>query len=907
MAKKKLQKLLAVLLAGSMTMGIASTAALAVDYDLSTGSVHVEDNKSWQDGEGATYTADNKYDHTEDKEIKISQSNSEEATSNTVQVGENVSDVTITLKDVNIEAKQDSAVSIGEGSSVTIELDGKNILKGDDGRAGLEVKGDSDAGDGKDTNATVIIQDGNNDGGSLDAVGGINSKLQAGGAGIGGSTLVGGDYADGNSGNITIDSGKITATGGSYAAGIGGGGTARDLVNTGAGNITINGGTVNATGGNVADITLPNGIVISGSSTVAGGAGIGGGNNGDASNITIAGGNVTAVGSIGGAGIGSGSHEAGSNSNEGKITISGGTVKAEGNGGAAGIGGGYMTNTGTVVIEGDADVNAHANRLFGTCGAGVGSGNKGYDVDGTNAKNDITIQGNANVNASSEYASAGIGGGQSQSAGNITINTTGKVTATGSSSGSINGGAGIGGGAGGYSGTIHIQNGDVTATGGSGAAAIGSGGNYRTVKNETEYERSSVTISGGKVQATATGKYGSGIGSGISGDVKSIEISGNADVTATGSAYAPGIGAGYLGTFGDIIIDGSTVYAKSGLYASAIGNGYKGDGGTIRIDNSDLEAYGDLYFAIDTRSTLSSEDNQFINGRFLEELGKLDSNGLNKKESVEFVVVDKDGKEVNRFTLPLDGDNLYNSFAVNVPKDGTYFIFNADGVYGNKGAGYVVPNKSETEGGKQVAYVVNVDAILSADKIQFPKYDVNYGFESGTDGKELPQEVLDKLPGGSMGNDVTSIDPTITPDALEPVKVPGGTWTFSGWQPSGPVVDENGVVGDVTLVGTWVFTPDDVPGGSDPEGPGGDKPGDKPGEDIGDPDVPKTDIPGTEVLGEELTDPDVPMEDLPDEDIPQSDVPKTGDMASLWLALTALSGTGLAGVSLLGRKKRDEE
>ena len=38
-----------------------------------------------------------------------------------------------------------------------------------------------------------------------------------------------------------------------------------------------------------------------------------------------------------------------------------------------------------------------------------------------------------------------------------------------------------------------------------------------------------------------------------------------------------------------------------------------------------------------------------------------------------------------------------------------------------------------------------------------------------------------------------------------------------------------------------------------------------------------------------------------------AEVPETGDMSALWLALSALSGTGLAGVSLLGRKKQDEE
>lgn len=52
-------------------------------------------------------------------------------------MGEDVRDVTITLKDVDIEAKEEAAVSIGAGADVTIELDGDNKLTGGNQAAGI--------------------------------------------------------------------------------------------------------------------------------------------------------------------------------------------------------------------------------------------------------------------------------------------------------------------------------------------------------------------------------------------------------------------------------------------------------------------------------------------------------------------------------------------------------------------------------------------------------------------------------------------------------------------------------------------------------------------------------------------------------------------------------------------------
>ena len=252
------------------------------------------------------------------------------------------------------------------------------------------------------------------------------------------------------SGSLTITSttnGSLTAKGGANAAGIGGGlnGTAR--------NITISGGTVNATGGNsgagigggftggASDITISGGTVIA----TGNAAGIGGGFYGGASNITISGGTVTATGWYGAAGIGGGW-----DGNASDITISGGTVTATGNGGA-GIGGGndgsgsnIEISGGIVIATGDA--------------AGIGGGY--FDGSDNNYGSNITISGGT-VIATGGPNSAGIGGGPRGSANNIYI-SGGTVTAKGSSSNAAGIGSGHGGDA--SASDIKISNGSVKAS-----------------------------------------------------------------------------------------------------------------------------------------------------------------------------------------------------------------------------------------------------------------------------------------------------------------------------------------------------------------------------------------------------------------------------------------------------------
>ena len=338
----------------------------------------------------------------------------------------------LTLKDVKIDVSHTgtenyinpeagkAALSVQGDGNVEIELDGKNELKSGHFRAGLEKI--ISAG-------TLTLKDDNQKAGSLTATGGSYS------AGIGGSYWGSGE-------NITINGGTVTATGSYYGAGIGGG-------ENGSGkNITINGGTVNAKGGSQ-------------------GAGIGGGSDGSGENITINSGTVTAAGGSYGAGIGGGywgDYKSGNGGTD--ITINGGTVTATGGDRGAGIGGG----SGSVSI--------------GSGGGGYGSGK------------DITINGGTVIAAGGKEA-AGIGGGDSGSSENITI-TGGTVTAKGGEFG-----AGIGGGESGSGSNVTVSGAaQVTATAGKSngsygaGATIGNGGSMTDEGDPADGEEIQADISG---------------------------------------------------------------------------------------------------------------------------------------------------------------------------------------------------------------------------------------------------------------------------------------------------------------------------------------------------------------------------------------------------------------------------
>ena len=167
--------------------------------------------------------------------------------------------------------------------------------------------------------------------------------------------------------------------------------------------------------------------------------------------------------------------------------------------------------------------------------------------------------------------------------------TVGSLTATGGYFG-----AGIGSGNSGSAGDITISGGTVTATGGDGAAGIGSG--YSSDDGSSKVE--TITISGGTVTATG-GNKGAGIGSGHSGGtgsskVETITISGGT-VTATGGSFGAGIGSGYSSYTGSskvetITISGGTVTAKAGNSAVGIGKGSTGSCTGVQITGGSVKA-----------------------------------------------------------------------------------------------------------------------------------------------------------------------------------------------------------------------------------------------------------------------------------------------------------------------------
>lgn len=246
------------------------------------------------------------------------------------------------LDNVNIDRSKNysdnnkAALTVKGNGDTEIELDGNNILKGGSYHAGLE-KNDRDGTGTLTIKDEKIAADGSK--GSLLAVGNSDS------AGIGGSSKGG----NGNTSNITITGGSITAISGWYGAGIGGGdnGYGKDITITGD-------ATVKASGYHGAGI----------------GGGPGGGSDGSGK-VTISGhANVTAF-SNAGAGIGGGAFGCAD------VTISeDATVFAQGYNGGTGIGTGDTADPNTSTSVGNRTsirISDRANVTAISDNVGIGS------------------------------------------------------------------------------------------------------------------------------------------------------------------------------------------------------------------------------------------------------------------------------------------------------------------------------------------------------------------------------------------------------------------------------------------------------------------------------------------------------------------------------------------------------
>ena len=365
----------------------------------------------------------------------------------------------ITLNNAKIESDSKAAMKISGEGDVNIELNGSNVLTSGGAHAGLEKNDEDSSGrltirddlrnDGtaktdeekeaeEDAVAAGKKGDAVKDVGSLTATG-SNIDSMDGGAGIGGGST--------STSSIVINGGKITATGGKGAAGIGGG----YFGNGGKVNkndpddrsqtITINGGNIDATG-------------IGGGSAIYGRIGA----------VTITGGHIQSESKCG-AGIGGGWGDI--YGGRGDVLITGGVIEAKGLGGA-GIGGGGSESYGSrneSFKGGDAKVeirgkNTIINKAEGTLGAGIGGGSPSNPVHPVTYKGgsaEIEITDGATVKeAVGGNGAAGIGSGAgdgyqsyapNKTYAHVTIkNATVEVAKSGSPSTANTYGAGIGGG-----------------------------------------------------------------------------------------------------------------------------------------------------------------------------------------------------------------------------------------------------------------------------------------------------------------------------------------------------------------------------------------------------------------------------------------------------------------------------
>ena len=350
----------------AMVSSIA-TAAFAAEYNVAEGSVEIvakdgsQSITQWADKDKGTFVKDengDNIDHRPDSKIVLVTKNKDtgetETAHNTVTITaeEKGDTANVTLKDVHIEVDttkaKSGAIEIKGDGNTNLELNGNNTVLVENGweeeHAAIE-KADKY---GKGT--LTITDDKNDDGAAKDkdengnAVDGDTGKLVAGGchqsAAIGG----GGTSDTACTSNIKITGGEITASGGSYGAGIGGGAY-------GAGtNIRIEGN---------ADVTA----------FAGGGAAIGSGYQSSYdSDITITDHATVDAASENGCGIGQGLNASG----KATITISGdASVNAETFSNHAAIGSG--PSSATVNIEDHAAVTA----VGGGVAIGTGSGHGG--------------------------------------------------------------------------------------------------------------------------------------------------------------------------------------------------------------------------------------------------------------------------------------------------------------------------------------------------------------------------------------------------------------------------------------------------------------------------------------------------------------------------------------------------
>ena len=211
MKKWMIRALSALLIAAFLPLSV-----LADEYDLSQGSVTVSTSKG---ADGST-KQEVKHNNTtkDDSNPTITSNGKETGNTITIQAGDGTT-ANVTIKDANIKTDKAAIKTEGEGN-VNLNVEGTNNVTSGFRHAGVEKSNEG--------NLTIGSESGN---GKLTANGGKY------GAGIGG-----GSFGSGN--DITITGGEVTANGGTNGAGIGGGvrASGRDITISGDSQVKAAGG-----------------------------------------------------------------------------------------------------------------------------------------------------------------------------------------------------------------------------------------------------------------------------------------------------------------------------------------------------------------------------------------------------------------------------------------------------------------------------------------------------------------------------------------------------------------------------------------------------------------------------------------------------------------------------------------
>ena len=588
----------------------------------------------------------------------------------------------VTLSNLTLKAMGDNlcAFALGTGANVSLSLAGENTLDSGYGRAGLEVPA------GASLSITNVPGD---DAGALTATGGDY------GAGIGG-----GD--EGNGGTVAINGGTVSVTGGECAAGIGGG------ENGNGGTVAISGGTVTATG-------------------TWGGAGIGGGDYGTGGTVAISGGIVFAQGEYG-AGIGGGY-----NGDGGTVNISGGTVFAQGNQGGQDIGKGVdgtdagpntFTGGSIRLTAGDVSLQPSNNTAQVGCamvpgfdpGAPVAFTDPGnlplyYGTDDIYADEggaihlwlpDGTYTFTANGRECTVTIQDGVG------ATGVTVN--GEEAAFGPADPSAGWGFDAATRTVWLFGAGPFTLSGVNEMGGVSFAVPDNIANTVTLSNLTirvpaddqcafalgQNANVSLLLAGANALSSGFGRAGIEVPAGRTLSITNAPGDDAGSLTVTGGEYGAGIGGGNEGHGGTLTISGGTVAATGGDGAAGIGGGDYGNGGTVTINGGTVTATGGQYGTGIGGGDYGNGGTVTINGGSVTAIGDSHSAGIGGGDEHHGGTVTINGGSVtatsDNYGAGIGGGNTGNGGAVTI-NGGTVFA------QGGAGGADIGPGRNSVNAG----------------------------------------------------------------------------------------------------------------------------------------------------------------------------------------------------------------